>query len=544
MLATCWCALLIGGLPEDGPPQPMRGYQRPSTRASPRASGARNRSAPARIVAHVASDLATSDALAHKASLGLPQDDANATANGRRHARVPRYCALHRYDDRNCSTELLTENRNRRHIESYASSIKTSSTYSRQAYSVRAGRWEPSKGPKSWAYECATSGLPGLKFSRKCSWQERSNWVIVSNPAQTRCCCTGRFGTLAEAQMACELMARQSADSCTGVVKDGGLQCLGDIGRVDLDGMLPEGTTVWPRRLRAAVGVYGLLRSLCGVPLILAAIEPEDDLFAQLNYDSADHSRRAEASVALQQLAKRAVSFEVHDFRVTDQDEATSRCFDRAYAEQGDHYVGALLTGDRVRNHCRALALLFQLARAIETVEAAGSFRYDVVVVGRIDILYRRPIMTQIPRLEHAVTVPFLQSWAGFNDRIIAGARDGVLQLLRRLNLVDRFLDTQRFFLHPEPFLAWSAMTYKTAIITSDLYGYVRLVRGSGDITDANSPNTSMCELDTAATCDRVKHVLSDSRALKRLRDCGFNAAASQRALTATAAAAAAAVIH
>ena len=113
--------------------------------------------------------------------------------------------------------------------------------------------------------------------------------------------------------------------------------------------------------------------------------------------------------------------------------------------------------------------------------------------------------MTQIPRLEHAVTVPFLQSWAGFNDRIIAGARDGVLQLLRRLNLVDRFLDTQRFFLHPEPFLAWSAMTYKTAIITSDLYGYVRLVRGSGDITDANSPNTSM-ELDTAAVRS-VKHV-------------------------------------
>ena len=350
---------------ETGLRSPCGSYQQPSARASPRASGARNRSAPARIVAPRLSNLRAlwriKPVWACHRTTRMPRRMAAAM-----HVFL-RYCALHRYDDRNCSTELLTENRNRRHIESYASSIKASSTYSRQAYSVRAGRWEPSKGPKSWAYEVCHIRPTWAQIQPQVLMARAQQLGDRQQPCADEMLLHSRFGTLAEAQMACELMARQSADSCTGSSKMAGFSAWVISGGSTLMACCPR-ARLWPRRLRAAVGVYGLLRSLCGVPLILAAIEPEDDLFAQLSYDSADHSRRAEASVALQQLAKRAVSFEVHDFRVTDQDEATSRCFDRAYAEQGDHYVGALLTGDRVRNHCRALALLFQLARAIETV--------------------------------------------------------------------------------------------------------------------------------------------------------------------------------
>jgi hypothetical protein len=104
--------------------------------------------------------------------------------------------------------------------------------------------------------------------------------------------------------------------------------------------------------------------------------------------------------------------------------------------------------------------LLLQLHSLYEVTQRAAAAQPDVVVFARPDLLYHEPLRRE--DLERAaaqpdeVTLPWWESWGGFNDRFaVCGAR-AYRAYGGRVLLVDHFCERTGQALHSESFLRYA----------------------------------------------------------------------------------------
>mgnify|MGYP006075895157 FL=1 len=382
-----------------------------------------------------------------------------------------------------------------------------------QRYELRWGPPVAHLGVTSWIFRCVEGA---------CSWHAHRDTNLLGNGLA----CSWRFTTLESAQRACESRAL----GCYGITMDNGAACLGDAG----SNTAGKGCRAHemcagvnkPRRFRVAVAVHGLLRQPCVVPMLLNAIDPRDDIFVQANFwrfpqnaRTGDFGKMRVALHGYMPLIERSVSFSIYDQAVSDRDKLNIEAF-RVAVARGDPYT-ASINNQTLRNACRALVLLDRLATAIETYEADHGIRYDVLVCTRLDVLPLRPIVTQLPLYATRVVSPSTDRWSGLNDRLMAGKRDDVIALMRRVHLLKQFFASNRKPLLVEPFLAWCAARQGIVVVLANPpFGAIRRVRTSGFVEQEMHPTSASCPIDSVTRCEGLAAVERNATAL---RACGFN---------------------
>ena len=190
----------------------------------------------------------------------------------------------------------------------------------KQRYEVRSGFVGNHTGITSFTIRSCGTGLPFID-SKKCVWETRlgKNILQPTIHLQPRTC-SQQYTHLDAAKAACERLITSGRD-CLGVTQHGGFQCLRDEPPTDdINSASPAAAASSAPRLRAAIGLFGLLRVPCVVPMLLRAIHPRDDLFIQANYErypqnarAGDFGHRRVDLAPFQPLFDRAVSLEVHD---------------------------------------------------------------------------------------------------------------------------------------------------------------------------------------------------------------------------------------
>ena len=396
-----------------------------------------------------------------------------------------------------------------------------------QKYELRTGPLVERPETTSWTFSCG--GTPAnITNNSVCSWQKHAN----SNLLGTGLACTGRYTTLQDAKRACEALV--ASVGCFGITMDNGAVCLGDSGNNTAGAGCHTGRgrvvaclgINEPRRFRVAVALHGLLRQPCVVHMLLAAIDPRDDLFLQVNYwrypenaRTGDYGKRRVSAKGFLPLFDRAVAFTIHDQTTSDRDRPNVDVFRRALT-RGDPYT-ASIKNQTLKNACRALVLLDHLASSIEAYESENKIRYDIVVSTRVDVLPLRPFVTQLPILATRVISPSADRWSGLNDRMMAGKRDDVLTLMRRVHLLKQYFATSnKKQLLVEPFLAWCAARSRISVIlASSPFGAIRRVRTRGFIEREMQPVSASCPMDLMGHCNELHGLNLNETALSA---CGF----------------------